>query len=63
LKRETLILQQLLSRIFEGSQCRSDELVGKFFDADLEQQLGSGHWGRPPPLLHRRSGTTRFLSL
>ena len=42
LKRETLVFQQLLSRIFEGSQGGSDELVGKFFDADLKQQLGSG---------------------
>jgi hypothetical protein len=43
LKRETLVFEQLLGRIFKGSQGGSDELVGKFFDADLKQQLGGGH--------------------
>src|SRR5262249_23306117 len=63
LKRETLVFEQLLSRIFEDSQCGSDELVGKFFDADFEQQLRSGRWGKSARLLRRRNEATRFLSL
>ena len=51
LKRETLVFQHLLSRIFEDSQGGSNKLIGKFFNTDLEQQLGGGHWGRALPLL------------
>ncbi|MCG3768802.1 MAG: hypothetical protein JW394_0922 [Nitrospira sp.] len=62
MKRHPLILEQLLSRIFKGRQGWGNELIGQFFYADLEQELGRRS-SSTNSLFHRRSGTTRGLSL